>query len=179
MLRFERIDFWIARLSAWTVIVLMAVMTFVILLGVYYRYLLNDALTWSEEVARYSQVWLTMIGAGLVLRTGNHVAINFVVQRLPSGARWVTVKIGQALMVSFLLLMLIFGGDMTRRVMYQESAALEISMSLPNLAIPVGAALMIYHLLVQAFWPLASRPSLMQLIGGGRREDLDETGQEL
>jgi TRAP-type C4-dicarboxylate transport system permease small subunit len=44
--------------------------------------------------------------------------------------------------------MVIFGVDMTGRVFHQESAALEISMSIPNLAIPVGGALMIYHLLV-------------------------------
>lgn len=173
---FEWIDLWIARVSAWTVILLMAVMTSVTLLGVYYRYLLNDALTWPEEVARYSQVWLTMIGAGLVLRTGNHVAVNFIIERLPPGAGWVTVKTGRLLIFGFLILMLIYGWDMTQRVMHQESAALEISMSLPNLAIPVGAALMIYHLLVQSFWPQASRPSLMQIIGGTRREDLDDDG---
>ncbi len=173
---FERIDFWIARVSAWAVILLMAVMTFVTLLGVYYRYLLNDALTWPEEVARYSQVWLTMSGASLVLRTGNHVAVNFIVERLPPGVRWVTVNTGQVLMFCFLILMLFYGWDMTQRVMHQESAALEISMSLPNLAIPVGAALMIYHLLVQTFWSQARRPSLMQIIGGARRVDLNEEG---
>ena len=50
------------------------------------------------------------------------------------------------LVVGFLGLLLWFGADMTQRASRQQSAALEWSMSIPNAAIPLGAALMLYHL---------------------------------
>lgn len=145
---FENIDSAICRITGFLVIVLLAVMTFSTLLGVFYRYVLSDALTWPEELARYAMVWVTGLGSSLALRYGDHVAVEFFVQRLPAaGGRWVILG-GRLLVLLFLFLMVIFGADMTGRVSHQESAAMEISMSIPNLAIPVGGALMIYHLLV-------------------------------
>ena len=145
---FDRIDSGIRRTTAFIVILLMAAMTFSTLLGVFYRYVLSDALTWPEELARYAMVWVTCLGSSLALRYGEHVAVEFIVQRLPAAAGRRVIWGGRFLVLLFLGLMVIFGAEMTGRVSHQESSALEISMSVPNLAIPVGGVLMIYHLLV-------------------------------
>ena len=80
---FSRIDLSIRRVTAFFVILLMVAMTVSILVGVFYRYVLNSALTWPEELARYAMVWVTCLGASLALRYGEHVAVEFVVQKLP------------------------------------------------------------------------------------------------
>ena len=155
---FDRIDTGIRRTTAFIVIVLMAAMTFSTLLGIYYRYVLSNALTWPEELARYAMVWVTCLGSSLALRYGEHVAVEFIVQRLPAAAGRRVLLGGRLLVLLFLCLMVIYGAEMTGRVSHQESAALEISMSIPNLAIPVGGVLMIYHLLVLMVRPEGGAP---------------------
>ncbi|MBI2880539.1 MAG: TRAP transporter small permease [Candidatus Tectomicrobia bacterium] len=145
---FTRVDLLIRRITAGLVILLMAAMTAATLLGVLYRYVLNEALPWPEELARYAMVWVACLGSSLALRYGDHVAVEFIAQRMPPAARHRVLFGGRLLILVFLVMMVVFGADMTRQVSHQQSAALEISMSVPNLAIPVGGLLMIYHLLV-------------------------------
>ena len=141
-----RIDGAIIWTTAIAVVTLMLAMVGSILLGVFFRYVLNAALPWPEELARFAMVWLTMLGAGLVLRYGGHIAVTFVVDRLGAWPRRVAEWFGRAVVVLFLSLLLWYGADMTERADRQRSAALEWSMSIPNLAMPIGAALMLYHL---------------------------------
>ncbi|HPJ47404.1 MAG TPA: TRAP transporter small permease subunit [Synergistales bacterium] len=57
---------WITRLetlSAWTACFMLAVNVGDILLGVFCRYVLKSSLIWTEEVARFSLVWIVMLGA--------------------------------------------------------------------------------------------------------------------
>ena len=146
-----RIDRAIIWLTAISVVVLMLTMVGAILSGVFFRYVLNSALPWPEELARFAMIWLTMLGAGLVVRYGGHIAVTIVVDRLGSWPKRVVGCFGRAVVVLFLALLLWFGIDMSERAGRQRSAALEWSMSVPNLAMPVGAALMLYHLGMVAF----------------------------
>lgn len=72
----SNIDFFVAGFSLAALIVL----TF---LGVIWRYFLNAPFTWLEEVQLACMVWIVFAGAGAAFRTGNHVAIEMVVDLLP------------------------------------------------------------------------------------------------
>ena len=147
----NRIDRAIIGLTTCAIVALMLTMVGAILLGVFFRYVLNSALPWPEELSRFAMAWLTMLGAGLVVRYGGHIAVTFAVDRLGDRSRRVVEWFGRAVVVLFLALLLWFGADMTERAGRQRSAALEWSMSVPNLAMPIGAALMLYHLGMMVF----------------------------
>ena len=141
-----RLDRAIIWLTAIAVVFLMLTMVASLLTGVFFRYVVNAALPWPEELARFAMIWLTMLGAGLVTRYGGHIAVTFLINRLRGAPKHLVLWLGRAIVVMFLVLLLWFGADMTRRAGRQHSAALEWSMSIPNLAMPLGAALMLYHL---------------------------------
>lgn len=145
---FARFDRGLQTVTAAAIIILMSGMTASILLGVFFRYFLNDALIWSEEVARYTMIWVSFLGASLAFRRGGHIAVEVVIDKLPRAARRAVVLLGQLGILFFLSILAWYGWEMTGRVASQTSAALRISMSWPYLALPVGAALMIYHVLV-------------------------------
>ena len=44
---------------------LFAVIIVCVSLQVFFRYVLNDPLTWSEELARFSFMWMVFLGWGL------------------------------------------------------------------------------------------------------------------
>ena len=64
-------------------VVLMGLMVLVILIQVFARYVLNNALPWPDEAARFMMLWLTGLVAPTAYRRGGFVAIDMVVVMLP------------------------------------------------------------------------------------------------
>ncbi len=44
---------------------------------VIFRYILNNSLTWSEEVVRFLFIWLTFLGASILIRERWHIGVDF------------------------------------------------------------------------------------------------------
>ncbi|MFA7579980.1 TRAP transporter small permease [Castellaniella sp.] len=148
----RKFDQLIVVASSALLVLLLLLMTGATLSGVFARYLLNDAPAWSEEVARYSMVWLSFLGGGLVFRHGGHIAIDMLIRKIP-GRFWQNVVFGfsQLVIFAFLAVLLWKGWDMYVRGGRMTTPALQLPMALPYAAVPVGAALMIYHLMVVSF----------------------------
>lgn len=58
-----------------------------VLVSVFCRYVLNQSLSWSDEVVRYLFVWFTLFGAAVTLREREHIRVEYFVERLPAGLR--------------------------------------------------------------------------------------------
>ncbi len=65
-------------------IVAVAFMVVAILIQVFYRYALNNALPWPDEAARFCMLWMTGLMAPTAFRRGGFVAIDTVVRFLPA-----------------------------------------------------------------------------------------------
>ena len=87
-------------IGRWISIVAIALMVVAILIQVFFRYVLNNALPWPDEAARFMMLWLTGLMAPIAFRQGGFVAIDMVVQALP-------MRLGQ--IVSILLLIISAG----------------------------------------------------------------------
>lgn len=87
-------------IGRWISIVAIALMVLAILIQVFFRYVLNAALPWPDEAARFMMLWLTGLMAPVAFRRGGFVAIDMVVQAMPT-------KIGE--IVSLLLLFISAG----------------------------------------------------------------------
>jgi len=61
-----------------------AMMTCVVIAGVFFRYVLNDSITWVEDVSLILMVTMAFIIAPYALRTGGNVAIELIVSKLPT-----------------------------------------------------------------------------------------------
>ena len=70
----------IGRQIAWLALILMVL---IILLQVFFRYVLNNALPWPEEAARALMIWMMALIAPTGYRWGAFVSINMVVDSLP------------------------------------------------------------------------------------------------
>ena len=151
----QRVDDAIVTFTSWVVAYLTLQMTLVVLLGVFTRYVMNDALAWIEELARYSMIWLSWLGGGLALRRGAHIAMEFFTDALPPKARAAVLFVGRLGVFVFLGICLWYGIDLTLRVSAQSTIALGISMQIPYAAIPVGSLLMAYHLIAVMSFPWA------------------------
>lgn len=61
-----------------------AAMVVAILIQVFYRYVLNSALPWPDEAARFCMLWMTGLMAPTAFRRGGFVAIDTLVRLLPA-----------------------------------------------------------------------------------------------
>ncbi|WP_299968934.1 TRAP transporter small permease subunit [uncultured Roseobacter sp.] len=80
-------------------IVAVAAMVLAILIQVFYRYVLNSALPWPDEAARFCMMWMTGMMAPIAFRRGGFVAIDTLVRLLP-------VRIGALLSLALLFVSL-------------------------------------------------------------------------
>ena len=67
-----------------------AAMIGVALLGVVFRYVMLSPFEWTEELARFLMLWLGFLAMNIALRRNQHIAIDFLGQRLPPAVlRWI------------------------------------------------------------------------------------------
>lgn len=62
---------------------LLAAMLIMILLQVFFRYVLNDSLTWTEELSKYAMVWVACLVAPWAYRENLNVSIELFADALP------------------------------------------------------------------------------------------------
>ncbi|GAB4372058.1 MAG: TRAP transporter small permease [Kiloniellaceae bacterium] len=68
------------------VLVLFWALAGVVFLQFFSRYVLNDSIGWTEEIARYLLVLVTFVGAALAVRKNSHIAVEFFYRYLPGAA---------------------------------------------------------------------------------------------
>jgi TRAP-type C4-dicarboxylate transport system permease small subunit len=135
------------RIVQYILVGMVGVMTVIIIIQVFMRYLFLFSLSWSEEVARYLMIWVSFLGASLALKYGFHIGVEFIINRIPEEMRgWVNLiaKIG---ILIFLIYFTLGGFRVSWAVRDQDSPALLFSMAYAYLAAPVGGLFMIIQLL--------------------------------
>lgn len=121
---------------------MMFVMCAVTVWQVFARYVLNDASSWSEEVARYMMLWMVMIGSAVVIRTGGHVTVTVLIDRVPERALKVILLLRDAAMLFTLVVVGWYGLGFATMNAVQLSAAMDLPLNYIYAALWVGAGLM-------------------------------------
>lgn len=128
-------------------ILFLATMTAVVILGVFFRYVLNFPLSWPEEMSRYLMIWIAFLAASIPLRKGEHVAMQVVIQALPVALRKIIKVLLDLMILVFLVVLTKEGLALAFFAAPQTSPALGFSMLWVYLAAPVGGILMILQML--------------------------------
>lgn len=121
---------------------LLVVMSLVVLIQVFSRYLFNHAFVWAEELVRYLMIWMVMIGAALVQAVNEHIRIDFFPMLAGPRGRIIMESVFRVCILVLLVILIVKGVRVARFNRLFESSGLGISMFWPTLALPVGASLM-------------------------------------
>ncbi|AOV04393.1 TRAP transporter small permease [Delftia tsuruhatensis] len=143
----NRIERALVACNRWLLIVLLLAMACIVFANVVLRYTTGDSIVWAEEVARHMMIWVTFLGAGLVLRFGGHVAIDNLHRSVDTRkAQWLRrlVVLGVGL---FCAVMAVASSQYVWATRFQTTAATDIPISFVYAAMPVGFVLMLVHLL--------------------------------
>lgn len=140
-------DDWLIRVNRWAVQWILAAMATMVFANVALRFLTDNSILWVEELSRYLMIWLTFLGAGLVLRYGGHIGIENLQEKFPAQARVLRIIIF-ALMLGFFVFMFVVGVRYAIFTWGQTTPVMDIPVGAVYLAMPIGFALLILHALI-------------------------------
>ena len=114
----------------------------IILVAVFFRYVINHSLFWSDEVVRYLFVWFTLLGAALVLRDRRHIRVEYFVEHLPRDVRRAVELAGLVLILTFNVFLAVAGMLWVRETAGAVTPALGLPLNwVYYAALPITAAL--------------------------------------
>ncbi|MFP4090773.1 MAG: TRAP transporter small permease [Cyclobacteriaceae bacterium] len=129
-------------------VIIMAVMVINVLWQVTSRFVLSSPSSFTDELARYLLIWLSILGASYVTGKKMHLSIDLLPQSLsPAGRKKLNALI-YFIVALFALVVMVVGGS---RLVYivsslgQTSAALEIPLWVVYLMLPLGGVIIIYY----------------------------------
>lgn len=142
------IDRYVRLGLRWAIISLMVSMTILVFLQVVFRYVWDNPLAWSEEIARFFFVWITFLSAANLLRIGQHISVKTFVEMLPPVPRICAEAIGHLVVLACSIMFLFGGIGITIDEWMQRSPSLQIEMGWIYLVIPIASFLMVVWTIV-------------------------------
>jgi TRAP-type C4-dicarboxylate transport system permease small subunit len=122
-------------------VTLFGTMVVVTAAGVFFRYVLNDALPWAEEADRYLFIWLSFIGASITMRHKAHIAVDLLLRYVQPAWRPRFALFAQAAVLAFLAVVFWASGPVLEITRETRATATDIPISWVYLAAPVGCVL--------------------------------------
>jgi TRAP-type C4-dicarboxylate transport system permease small subunit len=137
------------RLADALLIALFLLIFALVLAQVVFRYVLNDPLVWSEELARLAFIWVAMLAWGLGSRRHSHIAITFVPDMLPRVPRLLLAVAVQILIIVLCALLVWHGWTLTARNIDLPMVTIDVPYAIVYVIVPVGAAIVICYALAE------------------------------
>ncbi len=132
---------------------LMVLMVFCLGSQVFFRFVLNASLTWSEELSRFAFIWLVYMGAVLGAKERIHIRVTAFHRLLPVAARGWVLPVADLLWVVINLTFAWQGALQVGHLMRFSyiSPAMQWNMALIYSVVPVGFLLMSFRIL-EGYW---------------------------
>lgn len=131
----------------------LAVMVFFITMQVFFRYVLDNSLVWSEELSRYLLIWAVYIGCSFAAKEDRHLEVTFIRSLFgPRANRWI-ISFSYIVTIIFCGFCVVWGIEMLEFLgrTGQRTQSLGVSVYWVYLALPVGMTLMALRML-QRLW---------------------------
>ena len=167
---FDKIISVIFRGMKALLVALLITMVGILVAHIWFRYVINHSLTWSEELLKIMLVWFGMLSVAVLAARREHVAIVVFKERMPKAVSNFLSKLTQVLTVIISAVMVVVG------FRYMISAGIRLT---PALRIPYSWA---YAAIPVAFIPVTIfelRNLLADLTGKGPYAAIDKPAEDL
>ena len=138
------IDKVINKILRFIVIIMLSVMSVVVFAQVLFR-IVHLSIPWSEELSKYLLIWSTFLGAAICIRKGSLVGLEFLKNSMSEEKQKILQTILNLIVCAMLLFLINVGFWAVRRVWFQITPVLKLSMGLMYSAIPIGSVFMLIN----------------------------------
>ncbi|MEQ8209501.1 MAG: TRAP transporter small permease [Lacipirellulaceae bacterium] len=116
--------------------------------GVFTRYAMGQQANWTEELARFLLVWVTLLGGAVAFGTKGHLGVDYFVGKFHVDARKSMAVIGHLIVLFFAFAIFLYGGARVVSdtfAMEQVTPALGWRMGYVYLALPISGVFMVLY----------------------------------
>ena len=144
--------------------------TFIIVMGVFNRFVLQSTSGWEVETARLLFIWLTWIGASLAVRRRSHIRIDFIYQYVSDRTEGLLYIFSDLVILAFCVISFdAFLPIMQTTFEYGASlVTIDLTVAFFQAAVPVGLTLMAARGLQMLFFDVRSVLNGEQVYQGER-----------
>ena len=125
------------------VVSLFAVLTVSVFAQVVARYVFNSPPAWTEELARFCQVWIVLLTSSICVRKGSHLAVDYLGPSLPPAARKALGVATGVLIIAYSAVVTVWGLKLMAVGSLQVSPAMQINMAVVYAVFPIAGLLMV------------------------------------
>lgn len=138
---FDRLIAFLEKLVEWVSIVLLAICVGSSLLQIISRTIIGKPLTWCEEVARFSGVWMIMWAMGLVFKARGHIGVDFFYSKMSRKVQRVLDPINDLFTICLMILFTYFSAQLMVNGYGTKAPSLRIPMGFIYSGMVSGAGL--------------------------------------
>jgi TRAP-type C4-dicarboxylate transport system permease small subunit len=149
----------VVRTVEFAVIGIMVALAVDVAAGVSSRYVVNAALSWTDELGGLLLVWMTFLGAVVALDRRTHLDMDPFGPRVSARVRIALRAAADLALAVFLIVILWNGSLIVTRLGSTMSVSLPVSRGLLQSVMPVSAALMLVVLAARWLLPEATAES--------------------
>lgn len=136
----------------WMAFVLFWALALIVFLQFFTRYVLNDSLSWTEEIARYGLMSLAFIGGAVVTRKKAHIAVELLSNVMkPSPLRAALLALVDFITLGFMGLLAFFSVTIVERMHSQPMTVFDLPMSTVYGVVGLGCFMMLARQ-IQVVW---------------------------
>ena len=139
------------KVTQWFCVCVVLAMTVEVLIGVFFRYVLDAPIKWGEELARLMMMWVGLLGIAIALKDGDHMGLEMFVKRLSGRSLALCNLAANCLVGVFLVILLIWGLKVAIAGRVSILPALQIPWTWSLIAVPITAGIQIIHVSAQIF----------------------------
>ena len=130
----------------WVLIMAVLFLVLDVCWGVFTRYVMGEQAKWTEELARFLLVWVSLLGAAVAFGTKGHLGVDFFVGKLHPDARKVSAVFAHLLVLFFAGAVFLWGGGrvvIDALMLDQMTPALGWKMGYVYMALPISGVFML------------------------------------
>ena len=117
------------------------------------RYVFNYAFGWGEEFPIFIFLWVSFLAAAVAYRDGDHLSVDFIVEKYPPKVRRIVHYANLLLCLAFVLLIVYFEGQMTWSTRTSTFVVMKISKAFCYAGIPVSGLILAVFIIEKLIKP--------------------------
>jgi TRAP-type C4-dicarboxylate transport system permease small subunit len=139
-------EYFVLALATWVSIAISCI-------GVFFRYVLGDSLSWMEEMAGYLLLYIVTVGIATAVRNGSHLRVDIVPQFFPKTKRPLNF-LANVFALVMMVFLLVLSYQFVRGLIEENQRATSLywlPLGIPLIIMPVGYLATTFRLIEEFF----------------------------
>lgn len=166
LLQFKK---WMTTALNTVLIIAVALLVLDVVLGVFTRYVLGEQVKWTEELARFLLVWVSLLGGAVAFGTKSHLGVDYFVGKFHPDIRRLMAVVSHLVVLFFAASIFVVGGwRLVSDALFLEqmTPALGWKMGYVYMVLPISGVFMVLYTIENLIETLYTPTGELEAEGG-------------